>query len=97
MQLVDSAYSTFTKPELERIEAYRAAVAAGFYTDWDGSAEFTDTEMLGWLRAGEGSADAESYPFTADERRRLERCRTAFASGAYRDDLPPVDAGATAA
>jgi hypothetical protein len=97
MQLVDSAYSTFTKPELERIEAYRAAVAAGFYTDWDGSAESTDTEVLAWLRAADGSADTEGYPFTADERERLERCRLAFASGAYSDDLPPVDTGATSA
>ena len=46
MELVDRAYSTFTKRELERLTAYRAAVAAGFYTDWDGSAETADTEML---------------------------------------------------
>ena len=45
MQLVDSAYSTFTTQELERLAAYRAAVVAGFYTDWDGSAETTDTEL----------------------------------------------------
>ena len=54
MQLVDSAYSTFTKPELERLAAYRAAVAAGFYTDWDGSTTSADTEVLAWLRAADG-------------------------------------------
>jgi len=92
---VDSAYSTFTKPEFERIEAYRAAVAAGFFTDWDGSAESTDTELLAWLRTAEGSTDTAAYPFTADERQRLERVREAVAGGAYSDDLPPVDSDAT--
>jgi hypothetical protein len=97
MQLVDRAYRTFTftKPELERLAAYRAAVAAGFYTDWDGSAESTDTEVLAWLGVADGLAATGAYPFTADERQRLERCRAAVASGAYRDDRPPVDTGAT--
>jgi hypothetical protein len=93
MQLVDSARSTFTTQELERLAAYRAAVVAGFYTDWDGSAESTDTQVLAWLAGGDGA----TYPFTAEEREHLERCRTAFACGAYSDDLPPppVDSGAT--
>ena len=95
MHQVESAYSTFTKPELERLAAYRAAVAAGFYTDWDGSAAATDTAELAWLRSSDGLAADGAYPFTAEERERLERCRAAAASGAYRDDRPPVDAGAT--
>jgi hypothetical protein len=37
MHLVEPANGTFTQQELERLTAYRAAVAAGFYTDWDGS------------------------------------------------------------
>jgi hypothetical protein len=38
MYLVDqSPNSTFTAAELARLTVYRAAVAAGFYTDWDGS------------------------------------------------------------
>jgi hypothetical protein len=41
--------STFTTTELERLAAYRAAVAAGFYSDWDGSAASTDTAVLAWL------------------------------------------------
>jgi hypothetical protein len=39
MELVERVNGTFTKRELERLIAYRAAVAAGFYTDQDGSAD----------------------------------------------------------
>ena len=39
MNLVELPNGTFTKRELERLIAYRAAVAAGFYTDQDGSAD----------------------------------------------------------
>jgi hypothetical protein len=95
MQLVNSADNTFTERELERLTAYRAAVAAGFYTDWDGSTEATDTAELAWLRAAGGSAEDGAYPFTADERQRLERIRDAVASGLYGDDRPPVNTGAT--
>ena len=95
MHLVDSVYSTFTNPELARLTAYRAAVAAGFYTDWDGSAESTDTEALAWLRVGGGAAEPATYPFTAEERQRLERCKAAVARGTYSDQLAAVDAGAT--
>ena len=95
MQPVDSADSTFTKPELERLAAYRAAVAAGFYTDWDGSAASADTEVLAWLQPTDGLAATGAYPFTADERQRLERVRATVASGGYSDDRPPVEAAAT--
>jgi hypothetical protein len=37
MHLVEPANGTFTEQQLRRLTAYRAAVAAGFYTDWDGS------------------------------------------------------------
>ncbi|HLZ27805.1 MAG TPA: hypothetical protein VKV73_10835 [Chloroflexota bacterium] len=96
MHLVDSA-NTFTKQELERLAAYRGAVAAGVYTDWDGSTGAADTEVLAWLRAADGVATPGAYPFTVEERERLEGCRAAVASGAYADDRPPVDAGATPA
>jgi hypothetical protein len=43
MELVEYANGTFTKRELERLIAYRAAVAAGFYTDQDGSPDPTAT------------------------------------------------------
>jgi hypothetical protein len=42
MNLVEYANGTFTKRELERLIAYRAAVAAGFYTDQDGSVDPSD-------------------------------------------------------
>ena len=95
MHLVEPANGTFTHQELERLTAYRSAVAAGFYTDWDGSAEATDSEVLAWLRtAAEAPAGDVAYPFTADERQRLERCRAAVAGGYYSEDLPPADTDA---
>lgn len=83
-QSVASGSSTFTTTEWARLATYRAAVAAGFFTDWDGSAARTDTETLAWLRR----ADAESYPFTSDERRALEGLRTRLVGGEFADDQP---------
>jgi hypothetical protein len=99
MHLVEGSNSTFTTQELQRLAAYRAAIAAGFYTDWDGSAETTDTETLAWLRAPAAdepnSNAAAAYPFTDAERLRLERCKAAVAAGYYSDDAPPSEASAT--
>jgi hypothetical protein len=95
MNLVDRADGTFTNQELKRLAAYRAAVAAGFYTDWDGSAETSDTDVLAWLRDPAAVTRGEPYPFTADERQRLERCRAAVEGGYYTDDQPPAEAGET--
>ena len=97
MHLVEPANGTFTKQELERLTAYRSAVVAGFYTDWDGSAETTDSEVLAWLRnAAGGPAGGVEYPFTAEERQRLERCRAAVAGGYYSEgQQPPPDTTAT--
>jgi hypothetical protein len=84
MYLVDQPLnSTFTAVELVRLAAYRAAVAAGFYTDWDGSAATTDTEELAWL-------SGTNYPFTTDERQRLDRLRITLSEGGYADDQPTV-------
>jgi len=43
MNLVELPNGTFTKREVERLIVYRAAVAAGFYTDQDGSVDTVDT------------------------------------------------------
>jgi hypothetical protein len=88
MQLVEPpTSSTFTTTELARLATYRAAVRAGFYSDWDGSAASTDTAVLAWL-PHEGS----EYPFTAEERRALDRLRARLAGGELADDQPAVDA-----
>ena len=83
MQVVEPTYSTFTTAQLARLAVYRAAVAAGFYTDWDGSAESTDTAVLGWLTTDSASSGAGAFPFTTDELERLERCRAAVVAGYY--------------
>jgi len=85
MTLVDNPSSTFTTAELARLATYRAAVTAGFYTDWDGSASSTDIEMLAWL--GQSTAGLAEYPFTAAEWARLERCRAAVAGGYYSEEV----------
>ena len=100
MQLVDQPNSTFTNLELARLAAYRAAVVAGFYTDWDGSATCTDTEVLAWLPRVEGVEGADvgaAYPFTAEERVRLEQLRVAFGAGGFADDRPAAPASPSAA
>jgi hypothetical protein len=35
MHLLDRPNGTFTEQEIARLTAYRAAVAAGFFSDWD--------------------------------------------------------------
>ena len=78
--------STFTTQEIARLATYRAAVVAGFYTDWDGSAATTDTRLLArLLRTPKGGA----YPFTAHEHQQLVHLREEVASGAYAEDQPP--------
>jgi hypothetical protein len=92
MQLIDRPNGTFTTQEVLRLAAYRAAVAAGFFTDWDGSATSTDTEVLAWLPRANGAVDSHAYPFTPEERRRLETLKAAVADkgGRYADDRPPA-------
>jgi hypothetical protein len=84
LTVVDNDSTSFTSTELARLETYRAAVAAGFYSDWDGSAMTTDTKALAWLTQPRGTS--ETYPFTPDELIRLEQARSAVAAGYYRED-----------
>ena len=53
MELAEYANGTFTKRELERLLVYRAAVAAGFYTDQDGSADAAEPAHPGAAEAPE--------------------------------------------
>ncbi|MDQ3811642.1 MAG: hypothetical protein M3336_15280 [Chloroflexota bacterium] len=90
MTLVDPNANTLTSAERARLAAYRAAVAAGFYTDWDGTATTTDTEALAGL--GRPVVQVSEYPFTSAELARLTACRAAIAAGYYSEDLPPPKA-----
>ena len=91
MHLIDPPVGTFTTQEVTRLLAYRAAVAGGFFTDWDGSATGMDTHLLEWLPRADAAAEttADAYPFTSKEREQLEELRAAVAAGRYAEDSPP--------
>ncbi len=79
MQLVDQSQGTFTTQEVARLTVYRAAVAAGFYTDGDGSSDANDTELLAQLLRDTAVTGGEGYPFTPEERERLEALKARVA------------------
>jgi hypothetical protein len=92
MTMVDrQPTGTFTTQEIARLAAYRAAVEAGFYTDWDGSATETDTETLAWLYNAESGG---AYRFSAQERAHLEQMRMELEQGGYAEDRPAVSSEA---
>ena len=66
MNLVEYANGTFTKRELERLIAYRAAVAAGFYTDQDGSADPADAQSIETAEAVDTDETAEAHPASVE-------------------------------
>ena len=87
-----TSLSTFTNDERARLRSYRRAIRAGFYSDWDGSASTTDSEMLAWLaarpeRPPEEELEPEPFPFTPSEVARLERCRAMVIGGYYSENL----------
>src|SRR5215471_14292579 len=104
MQSVEPAPGTFTTQELARLAIYRAAVAAGFYTDQLGAEDTEDighredseTMTLASLPAPAGSIDSGAYPFTQEERQHLEQLKVAVAddAGRYVDDRPMAVGGA---
>ena len=67
MNLVELPNGTFTKRELERLIAYRAAVAAGFYTDQDGSVEPAEpVDTVATTETIEPAGPAEPKPAAAE-------------------------------
>jgi hypothetical protein len=88
MSRLDSAIGTLTTEQAfaHRLAMYRAAVQAGFYTDWDGTSDALDPEPLAWLAAAAEGTLATEFPFTPEELERLTRCAEAIKAGAYADD-----------
>jgi hypothetical protein len=80
----------FSAQERLRLETYRAAVAAGFYSEFPGRARRTDVRLLRRLLhpRPEGEPSVPEYPFTQAELERLAACRGAIAHGYYSDDGP---------
>jgi hypothetical protein len=77
----------FTERELARLAIYRAAVAAGFYTDACDPVEVA-TGLDSYALPCEGSTDtprSEAYFFDAAATERLARYKAAVASGLYND------------
>ena len=62
----------FTATELEWLESFKAAVAAGLYSEWD----LGDELMPG----------GSSFPSNPPELTRLLNCRRAVAAGFYHED-----------
>ena len=86
-----TAIYTFSAQERVRLGTYRAAVAAGFYSEFvPGRARRTDTRLLQRLLYSrpQGAPNVPEYPFSESEIQRLEACRAAIAHGYYSDELP---------
>ena len=77
----------FTDQEVRRLASYRAAVAAGFYTEWprasDRARHRTSRRLLARLLRDTGGARVTEYPFSEAELGRLVACRAAVAAGYY--------------
>ena len=83
--------SGFTPAEVARLAVYRAAVAAGFYTDWGlDDRPLTGARSLSQPPPGHDSASwvLLPYPFTAQELARLDTYRRAVQAGIYTDRMP---------
>ena len=78
----------FSPQERLRLGSYRAAVAAGFYTEFPSRARRTDSRLLQRLLhpRSDGEPSVPEYPFTQAELHRLAACRAAIAHGYYSDD-----------
>ena len=79
----------FSAQERKRLGSYRAAVAAGFYSEFPSRVRRTYPRL--WQRLVQAPAGGEpsvpEYPFTEVQLERLAACRAAIAHGYYSDDL----------
>ena len=79
----------FSAQERKRLGSYRAAVAAGFYSEFPSRVRRTYPRLFQRLvhAPAEAEPSAPEYPFTEAELERLVGCRAAIAHGYYSDDL----------
>jgi hypothetical protein len=79
----------FNARELTRLGTYRAAVAAGFYSEFPGHTRRTNARLLQRLLVPRRDSEppVPEYPFTPAELERLEAARAAIAHGYYSDAL----------
>lgn len=76
-----AATHTFSPQERQRLETYRAAVGAGFYSEFPGRTHRTDVRLLQrLLRPRPGVPE---YPFSEAELARLTACRAAVEHGYF--------------
>jgi hypothetical protein len=80
----------FSAQERKRLGTYRAAVAAGFYSEFPSRVRRTYPRLFQRLvhAPAEGEPSVPEYPFTEAELERLAGCRAAITHGYYSDDLP---------
>jgi hypothetical protein len=84
MSATTSSY-IFSTQERQRLASYRAAVRAGFYSEFPGRRRRTDVHLMQrLLRPRPG---APEYPFSEPELERLAACRAAVARGFYSDTV----------
>ena len=77
----------FSARERQRLGSYRAAVAAGFYSEFPGHTRRTSARLLQrLLNPPEGEPSVPEYPFTQADLDRLTACRAAIAHGYYSDN-----------
>jgi hypothetical protein len=78
----------FSAQEWRRLGTYRAAVAAGFYSEFPGPARRTSARLLQrLLHPPAGEPGVPEYPFTEAELQHLAACRAAIAHGYYSDEV----------
>ena len=76
-----TATYTFSSREQQRLATYRAAVGAGFYSEFPRRSHRTDARLL--QRLLHASPSVPDYPFSEAELQRLTACRAAVEHGYF--------------